>query len=110
MAERFEQRKLDEAKRILESIKGFKKPLEGSPGVDELKSRIDVLEAQVAKIAALRAQLTDAMNVRNHMAYELNDTVKRIRALVKAQFGDDSSEYEMVGRTRLSERKRPKAK
>jgi hypothetical protein len=31
--------------------------------------------------------------------------VKRARAGVKANFGDNSSQYEMVGGTRLSERK-----
>ena len=108
MAERFEKRKLLEAKKVLEAIKGFSTPLEGTPGVQDLQKKIEELENQVAKVESLRAQLTEALNVRNHLAYELNDTVKRIRALVKAQFGDDSSEYEMVGRKRLSERKKPK--
>ena len=31
-------------------------------------------------------------------------------AAVGAKYGTDSSEYEMVGGTRLSERKKPKAK
>jgi hypothetical protein len=35
------------------------------------------------------------------------DKVKRVRAGVKANYGDDSSQYEMVGGTRLSERKPP---
>jgi hypothetical protein len=35
------------------------------------------------------------------------DKVKRVRAGVKANYGDDSSQYEMVGGTRLSERKSP---
>ncbi len=33
--------------------------------------------------------------------------VKRVRSAVKGIYGDDSSEYEMVGGTRKSERKRP---
>mgnify|MGYP006872568633 CR=1 FL=1 len=53
--------------------------------------------ADAVKVASLRAQLTDAMN----------ETVKRVRANVKGPFGDDSSEYEMVG---LSERNRPTTK
>jgi len=72
----------------------------GEPTPDELKT----------KVASLRAQLTDAMNERNHLAYELNEIVKRLRTNVKGQFGDDSSGYGMVGLTRLSERKRPTTK
>jgi hypothetical protein len=34
------------------------------------------------------------------------DKVKRVRAGVKANYGDDSQQYEMVGGTRMSERKR----
>lgn len=36
---------------------------------------------------------------------DLWDTVKRVRARVKGIYGDDSSQYEMVGGTRLSEGK-----
>ncbi len=107
MAERFEKRKLMEAKGVLDAIKDFSTPLEGTPNAQDLQKKIEALEAQVAKVASLRAQLTEALNVRNHIAYEMNDLVKRLRALVKAQFGDDSSEYEMVGRKRLSERRHP---
>jgi hypothetical protein len=35
------------------------------------------------------------------------DTVKRIRAGVKGAYGDDSFEYDLIGGTRRSERKRP---
>ena len=33
------------------------------------------------------------------------DKIKRVRAGVKANYGDDSQQYEMVGGTRTSERK-----
>ena len=35
------------------------------------------------------------------------DTIKRVRATVKGAYGDDSSEYELVGGTRVSEHRRP---
>jgi len=35
------------------------------------------------------------------------DKVKRVRAGVKANYGDDSQQFEMVGGTRTSERKAP---
>jgi hypothetical protein len=31
--------------------------------------------------------------------------VKRVRNAIKGTYGDDSSQYEMVGRVRMSERK-----
>jgi len=37
----------------------------------------------------------------------LRDFNRRILSAVEAQYGRDSSEYELVGGTRLSERKRP---
>ena len=38
------------------------------------------------------------------------DKIKRVRAGVKANYGDDSQQFEMVGGTRTSERKSPTRK
>ena len=57
------------------------------------------------QIAGLEAQLADKRNQRETMAIRLWDRVKRIRNGIKSLFGDDSSEYEMVGGIRMSERK-----
>jgi len=53
----------------------------------------------------LENQLTNMRNQRDAANAGLWDQVKRVRAGVKATFGDDSSQYEMVGGTRMSERK-----
>ena len=58
-------------------------------------------------ITNLENQLTDMRNQRDAANVSLWDKVKRARAGVKATYGDDSSQYEMVGGTRLSERKPP---
>jgi len=55
----------------------------------------------------LENQLTNLRNRRDAANNSLWDKVKRVRAGVKANYGDDSSQYEMVGGTRLSERKTP---
>ena len=55
----------------------------------------------------LENQLTNLRNRRDATNTSLWDKVKRVRAGVKANYGDDSSQYEMVGGTRLSERKTP---
>jgi hypothetical protein len=59
----------------------------------------------MTQIVQLESQLTDARNQRDAISQNIWDKVKRIRMGVKASFGDDSSQYEMVGGTRLSDRK-----
>ena len=56
-------------------------------------------------IASLESQLTNARNRREAMCQATWDKVKRVRAGVKATFGDDSTQYEMMGLKRLSDRK-----
>lgn len=58
----------------------------------------------------LEAQLTDKRNQRDALYTSIWDKVKRVRNGVKAIYGDDSSQYEMIGGTRLSERKTPTRK
>jgi hypothetical protein len=58
-----------------------------------------------AQIATLEAQLTDKRNLRDSQFGALWDKVKRVRSAVKGTFGDDSSQYELVGGTRMSDRK-----
>jgi hypothetical protein len=75
------------------------------------------LAADVAKVAplltlysTLDTQLTDVRNQRDAVYLTIYDKVKRVRHGVKANYGDDSSQYEMVGGTRMSERKPRKRK
>lgn len=59
-----------------------------------------------AQITALELQLADLRNRRDDRLTKMWDAIKRIRASIKGAYGDDSSEYELVGGTRMSERKR----
>jgi hypothetical protein len=59
----------------------------------------------VNRSRAIEENLTDLRNQRDAAHQDLWDKVKRLRSGVKATFGDDSSQYEMVGGTRMSERK-----
>ena len=63
-----------------------------------------------SQMASLEAQLTDARNRRDALYTGIWDKVKRVRNGVKAMYGDDASQYEMIGGTRLSERKPPTRK
>ncbi|HEX2990913.1 MAG TPA: hypothetical protein VHO49_09560 [Anaerolineales bacterium] len=64
--------------------------------------KADALEGEVND---LRTLLIDRLNQRNDAYAGLWDNVKRVRSAVKGIYGDDSSQYEMVGGTRASERK-----
>ena len=64
-------------------------------------------QAIQAQIQALELQLTNLRNKRDERLAGMWDTIKRVRATVKGTYGDDSSEYQLVGGTRMSERRRP---
>lgn len=64
------------------------------------------MQAMQSQIQAVEKQLTDLRNRRDARLAVLWDNVKRARASVKGTYGDDSSEYELVGGTRRSDRKR----
>ncbi len=64
-------------------------------------------QAIQAQIQALELQLTGLRNQRDARLARMWDAVKRVRATVKGVYGDDSTEYELVGCTRSSARKRP---
>jgi hypothetical protein len=65
-------------------------------------TRAGLIEAQI-KEAELR--LIALRNERDTVYLSLWDKVKRVYAGVKAMYGDDSTQYEMVGRTRASKKK-----
>jgi hypothetical protein len=56
-------------------------------------------------LATLEAQLTEMRDQRDEVCESAWDKVKRVRAGVKATFGDDSTQYNMIGGTRISDRK-----
>ena len=58
-----------------------------------------------ASLATLEAQLTEMRDQRDALCEAAWDKVKRVRAGVKATFGDDSTQYNMIGGTRISDRK-----
>jgi hypothetical protein len=75
----------------------------------DMQSDLDAVQPILSQIAELDAQITDLRNKRDAIYDGLWDKVKRVRNAVKGLYGDDSSEYEMVGGKRLSERK-PRSK
>ena len=78
-------------------------------GINSANLSTDIAAATqlVSQMNTLEAQLTNLRNERDTRYTELWDKLKRVRNGVKANYGDDSSQYEMVGGTRRSERKAP---
>ena len=68
-------------------------------------SDLTMVSALDVEIAGLEAQLADKYNQRETVALSLWDKVKRVRNSIKGIYGDDSSQYEMVGGIRMSERR-----
>ena len=60
-----------------------------------------------AQMTLLEDQLTELRNQRDVLHAAMWDKIKRVRAGIKAIYGDDSSQYERVGGTRMSDRARP---
>jgi hypothetical protein len=70
-----------------------------------LETDLEKTAAIQSNLNSLEIQITNQRNQRDAAYGELWQKVKRMRAGVKAIYGDDSSQYEMAGGTRLSERK-----
>jgi hypothetical protein len=71
-------------------------------GMDGQLEQAAPIERQIDKLEGL---LTDMRNQRDALYAGLWDSVTRVRVGMKAIYGRDSSQYEMVGGTRFSERK-----
>ena len=61
-------------------------------------------------IEQLALQQVKLRNRRDDQLAEAWETIKRLRYVVKGTYGDDSSEYELVGGRRMSERKKSNRK
>jgi hypothetical protein len=70
-----------------------------------MQGNLDQVAEALTEIDSLEAQLIDWRNRRDDLLKETWGHVKRLRAGMKAIYGDDSSQYEMVGGKRLSDRK-----
>jgi hypothetical protein len=71
---------------------------------------VTALTAKLDDYNGLLAAIDEAQNELGTMESALRDKNARILSAVEARFGSDSNEYEMVGGTRRSERKKPSKK
>ncbi len=97
---------VEQAKAVLEAWKEIDPALQiGGLAASALEANLNQVNTLYAELNKLDAQITDMRNQRDALIAATWDQVKRVRTGVKGIYGDDSSEYEMVGGTRLSDRK-----
>lgn len=77
----------------------------GNLSLAELETTIERGEALKREISALEIQLNNLRNQRDQVYQTGWGYLKRLHVGIKAYFGDDSAQYEMIGGTRLSQRK-----
>ena len=82
----------------------------GNLTVASLSMEIEKAQALDIEISDLETALLNKRNQRDEVYANVWDGMKRVRAAVKGIYGDNSSQYEMVGGTRMSERKSPSRK
>jgi hypothetical protein len=82
----------------------------GDLTIAEVEADLSRTSPLLGQIDSLETELVDLRNQRDALFLSLWDGVKRVRAAVKGIYGDDSSQYEMIGGTRLSDRKHPTRK
>ena len=105
MARKYPTNVLDQAQQVLDAWKQIDEALVfGDLGVTAMETALAQANSIRSQINAVEAQLTDLRNQRDNAQNTIWDYTKRVRTGVKSIYGDDSSEYEMVGGTRLSER------
>jgi len=100
---------LEIAKQRLAGLKKFSSEPNLGPNISiqAYEGVINGLSAVSDSHNQLAAQMDDSSNAFDAKEAETADFSRRILSAVEAQYGPDSSEYEMVGGTRKSERKRP---
>lgn len=101
----------DQGRAVVEAWREINPALSlGGMALADMEASLDRLGGIYAQLDGLDAQVTELRNQRDAAAEDLWDRVKRARTGVKSVFGDNSSEYEVVGGTRMGDRKPRKKK
>ena len=96
-----------ETKQALEKINAA---LPADVSATEMAAKIAGLETAISELDAVNVERTRLVNAKGEQAKSLSDYLVHVRLAVKAVCGPDSTEYEMIGGTRSSDRKKPKKK
>ncbi|WP_417911818.1 hypothetical protein [Candidatus Electronema sp. TJ] len=101
---------LQEAREVRQALAAIGAGLPEEISAAGMDARIAELEAVGGELDALNVDRTRLVNLKREKAEAASDYIVQARAAVKGIFGADSSEYDMMGGTRTSERSRTKKK
>jgi hypothetical protein len=103
---------LETARQRLAGLKSFKTPADFGPNltVAAYEAKANSAAARLEAYNAVLAQADQLLNEFQTEESELNEMNRRYLSAGEAHYGPDSSEYEMLGGKRKSERKRPTRK
>jgi len=103
---------LEAARKRLSGLKGITPKADFGPNLTETiyTAKIDSVAARLAAYNQKLAELDQDQNDLQAEEAELNDLNRRFLSAGEATYGPDSNEYEMLGGTRKSERKKPTKK
>lgn len=103
---------LEAARKRLSGLKGIDPPANLGVNLTEAiyTAKIDSVSARLDAYNQKIAELDQLQNELQQEEAELNDLNRRFLSAGEAVYGPDSSEYEMLGGTRKSERKKPTKK
>lgn len=99
-----------ESRRIYTALGKIESRLPDEVKTERLIEKIQVAEDTDGQVKTVRTELSAKVAAKKRAFSELNQLLKRVRAVVKGVYGDDSLEYESVGGKRMSEKKRPAKK
>lgn len=82
----------------------------GPVSADGLSADLAMVQELQETIRRMEIELSNARYQRDMACIGIWDKVKRTRSGIKGLYGDDSTEYQIAGGTRRSERKKPRQK
>jgi hypothetical protein len=97
---------LQDAGQVKEALEKIGTALPGGVSAKVAVEQIADLNGAVSKLDNLNAERTKLVNEKRASAKNLRAFITKARLAIKVECGDDSSEYEMAGGTRRSERKK----
>jgi hypothetical protein len=99
-----------EARRLAKLATELKLKLPTGLKAEDMAKDADKGQAALDELDGIRRSLMAKVNAKDAAIRKLREDIKRLRLGVKAEYGDNSDEYEKVGGTRASERKKPVSK
>jgi len=102
---------IQEAEDTIQALQKINPDLKiGDISLATLEEAFNLAVANRKQLTTAEKQVTDLSNERVTLLDNLWDMLKRVRNGIKGIYGDNSSQYELVGGTRLSEKKKPAKK